>query len=288
MSGSTNAGDAFDLAVRRRAADSTYAGIVRLVEQAQRSQGADGRGSPTASRSASSWSRWRSPPAPGLLTGDPIRAVAVLVVATPCPLILAVPVALVSGLSRAAQARHPDQRRQGARSPGANPRHRHRQDRHADRRQGQARGDPARRQCSARARCSGSPPRSTRPRSTSSPRRSSPRRGSGASRFPCRPAYRRPPGEGIEGRVDGRHVVVGAPGLVAESARTSRRRCSAATRAPGAIAVAVAVDGRLAGELILADALRRGTGAMLARPPAARGRADRARHRRPRATSPKR
>jgi len=35
-------------------------------------------------------------------TGDPIRAVAVLVVATPCPLILAVPVALVAGLSRAA------------------------------------------------------------------------------------------------------------------------------------------------------------------------------------------
>ena len=38
-----------------------------------------------------------------LLTGNPIRAVAVLVVATPCPLILAVPVALVSGLSRAAK-----------------------------------------------------------------------------------------------------------------------------------------------------------------------------------------
>jgi heavy metal translocating P-type ATPase len=36
------------------------------------------------------------------VTGDPVRAVAVLVVATPCPLILAVPVALVAGLSRAA------------------------------------------------------------------------------------------------------------------------------------------------------------------------------------------
>src|SRR6185312_14866392 len=35
-------------------------------------------------------------------TGDPVRALAVLVVATPCPLILAVPVALVSALSRAA------------------------------------------------------------------------------------------------------------------------------------------------------------------------------------------
>ena len=38
-----------------------------------------------------------------LLTGTPFRAVAVLVVATPCPLILAVPVAIVSGLSRAAK-----------------------------------------------------------------------------------------------------------------------------------------------------------------------------------------
>ena len=38
-----------------------------------------------------------------LSTSDPIRAVAVLVVATPCPLILAVPVAIISGLSRAAK-----------------------------------------------------------------------------------------------------------------------------------------------------------------------------------------
>ena len=37
-----------------------------------------------------------------IVAGDPARAVAVLVVATPCPLILAVPVALVSGMSRAA------------------------------------------------------------------------------------------------------------------------------------------------------------------------------------------
>ena len=38
-----------------------------------------------------------------LWTGDPIRALAVLVVATPCPLILAVPVAIISGVSRAAK-----------------------------------------------------------------------------------------------------------------------------------------------------------------------------------------
>ena len=38
MSGSTNVGDAFDLVVTRSAADSTYAGIVRLVEQAERAR----------------------------------------------------------------------------------------------------------------------------------------------------------------------------------------------------------------------------------------------------------
>src|SRR5688500_20093674 len=38
-----------------------------------------------------------------LSTGDPVRALAVLVVATPCPLILAVPVAIISGVSRIAK-----------------------------------------------------------------------------------------------------------------------------------------------------------------------------------------
>lgn len=101
MSGSTNAGEAFDLRVKRRAADSTYAGIVRLVEAAQASKAPMARMADrysllflavTVALATAAW--W--------FTGDPIRAVAVLVVATPCPLILAVPVALVAGLSRAA------------------------------------------------------------------------------------------------------------------------------------------------------------------------------------------
>ncbi|MEF9606153.1 heavy metal translocating P-type ATPase, partial [Paracoccus sp. PXZ] len=96
MSGATNAGEAFDLEATNDAGSSTYAGIVRLVEAAQRSKA-------PMSRLADRWSlgflavtlaialaAWG-------LTGDPIRAVAVLVVATPCPLILAVPVALVAG-----------------------------------------------------------------------------------------------------------------------------------------------------------------------------------------------
>jgi len=101
LSGSTNSGDAFDLLATRRAAESTYAGIVRLVEQA-------GRSKAPMSRLADRWSLGFLAITVAIasgawwLTGDPIRAVAVLVVATPCPLILAVPVALVAGISRAA------------------------------------------------------------------------------------------------------------------------------------------------------------------------------------------
>ncbi len=102
MSGSTNVGEAFDVIATRTAARSTYAGIVRLVEAAQRSRApaarlADRFGlvflAVTALLAGGAW----------FWTGDPIRSVAVLVIATPCPLILAVPVAIVSGLSRAAR-----------------------------------------------------------------------------------------------------------------------------------------------------------------------------------------
>ena len=37
------------------------------------------------------------------ISGDHLRGLAVLVVATPCPLILAVPVAIISGISKAAK-----------------------------------------------------------------------------------------------------------------------------------------------------------------------------------------
>ena len=54
--------------------------------------------------------RWCSSPPPLLLggaawwlAGDPNRALAVLVVATPCPMILAAPIALICGVSRAAR-----------------------------------------------------------------------------------------------------------------------------------------------------------------------------------------
>lgn len=101
-SGTGNAGAALSLVASAPAAESTYSQLTRLVEQAQASSAPFVR---TADRLATAFV-----PLTLLLTAaawwigdDPVRAVAVLVVATPCPLLLAVPIALVSGLSRAAR-----------------------------------------------------------------------------------------------------------------------------------------------------------------------------------------
>jgi heavy metal translocating P-type ATPase len=100
-SGVVNAGAPIDVIATATAADSTYAGVVRLVEQAQAASAPFVR---TADRFAALFvpltlvlagAAWA-------LSADPVRAVAVLVVATPCPLLLAAPIAIMSGLSRAA------------------------------------------------------------------------------------------------------------------------------------------------------------------------------------------
>ena len=102
FSGSINLGAPFDLSVERTPEQSTYAGIVRLVEAAQQAKAPMVRLADryaiwflvlTVAVTAVTW----------FMTADPVRALAVLVVATPCPLILAVPVALISGMSRIAK-----------------------------------------------------------------------------------------------------------------------------------------------------------------------------------------
>ena len=102
-SGVVNAGAPFDLVATAVAADSTYAGLVRLVEQAQAASAPFVR---TADRLAVLFVPLTLLLAGGAwaLSSDPVRAVAVLVVATPCPLLLAAPIAFMSGLSRAARA----------------------------------------------------------------------------------------------------------------------------------------------------------------------------------------
>ena len=100
-SGTLNAAGPFDLRASSSAADSTYAGIVRLVSEAESAR------APFV-RLADRYAMWFLPltlavAAAAWALGGAERAVAVLVVATPCPLILAAPVALVSGLSAAAR-----------------------------------------------------------------------------------------------------------------------------------------------------------------------------------------
>jgi cation transport ATPase len=115
-SGAVNAGPAFDLRATASAERSTYAGIVRLVEEAQRQKAPFVRLADryalvfvpvTLAVAGAAW----------LFTGDPVRALAVLVVATPCPLILAAPIAIVAGISRSARRGIIGQGRGSARDP---------------------------------------------------------------------------------------------------------------------------------------------------------------------------
>jgi len=111
-SGSLNGEGALTVRAAARAAESQYARIVELVRDAQASKAPIQR---VADRAAI----WFTPAtilvsvATYLLTGDPLRVLAVLVVATPCPLILATPVAIIGGISRAARE-HVIVRRGGA------------------------------------------------------------------------------------------------------------------------------------------------------------------------------
>src|SRR5450759_1210060 len=101
-SGVTNAGQPFDLRATATAEESTYAGIVRLVEEAQVLKAPFVR---LADRFALAFVPFSLALAgtAWAVSGDPVRALAVIVVATPCPLILAAPVAIVAGISRAAR-----------------------------------------------------------------------------------------------------------------------------------------------------------------------------------------
>ncbi len=102
-SGTACAGGAFEVRALRPAAESAYAALVRLVQQAEAERAPFVRVADryaafflpaTAFVAGFAW----------VISGDPVRALAVFVVATPCPLILAAPIAFMSGLSRAARA----------------------------------------------------------------------------------------------------------------------------------------------------------------------------------------
>ena len=261
MSGSTNVGEAFDLAASRRAAESTYAGIVRLVEAAQRSKAPMSR---LADRFAMVFlgvtiiiagSAW-------FWVGDPIRAVAVLVVATPCPLILAVPVAIVSGLSRAAK--------HGILIKGGK----------ALEMMARIRSlvlDKTGTLTDGRARvisvhvASGFSEDEVVNIGASLDQASKhiiaqtiviEARNRGL-RLAVPADVVETPGEGVEGSVEGRRIIVGGIHFVRSKLSDLSEVSVQRPISHGAVVVAVAVDGRLAGELVLADELRVGTETLL-------------------------
>jgi heavy metal translocating P-type ATPase len=261
MSGSTNVGEAFHLLTTRRAAESTYAGIVRLVVAAQRSRAPMSRLADryamvflaaTVALAAAAW----------IWSADPIRAVAVLVVATPCPLILAVPVAIVSGLSRA--AKHGILVKGGqaletlarVRSLVV--------DKTGTLTHGRARvvaiqevadlpADKLLQLAASLDQASKHIMAQTIVQEARNKR----------LKLAIPSDVVETPGEGIEGRVDGHHVIVGGLRFVTSKMKPSSLVELPAQRPPGSVAVAVALDGNLVGVLILVDQLRAGTQALL-------------------------
>ncbi len=101
-SGWLNGNGALVVRATARASESQYARIVDLVRSAQASKA-------HLQRLADRYAVWFTPAtllvcgAAWWWSGDPVRALAVLVVATPCPLILATPIAIIGGVDRAAR-----------------------------------------------------------------------------------------------------------------------------------------------------------------------------------------
>ncbi|WP_299756467.1 heavy metal translocating P-type ATPase [uncultured Boseongicola sp.] len=260
MSGSTNAGEPFDLTATRLATQSTYAGIVRLVEEAQRSK------APMA-RLADRWSLGFLAVTVAIafaawwFTGDPIRAVAVLVVATPCPLILAVPVALVAGLSRATHF--------GVLIKGAGPLEAMARIRilildktgtltdgrpqivSIDSYDGAGEDDILR--------LAGALDQASKHPVAQAIVTAAKARG---LVLPVPSEVTEIPGEGVVGSVEGHKVIVGGDTFVGKL--VGRTAGDHPALSAGSVIVAVAVDGHVAGHLVMADPLREGAGIMLA------------------------
>ncbi len=262
LSGSANVGEPFDLTAEKRAADSAFAAILRIVEGAQKARAPMARLADryalvflaaTVALAGAAWA----------LTGDPTRAVAVLVVATPCPLILAVPVALIAGLSRAAgrgvlvkngktletlaAVRVLVLDKTGTLTHG----------RAALRRVAPAPGVDA----TETLRLAASLDQVSRHAVAEALVAEARARGMALS---TPSEVRETAGEGLEGVVDGRRVVVGGRAFVAAHLGERAGAVADAPAEVGAVTVAVAADGAALGEIVMADALRDGAQGLIA------------------------
>jgi heavy metal translocating P-type ATPase len=103
ISGARNGRALLEIEVLRRPADSRYAQIMKVLADGEMHR-------PRIRRLGDQIGAWYSPiallaaVAAGTFTGDWQRFLAVIVVATPCPLLIAIPVALVGSIARAARA----------------------------------------------------------------------------------------------------------------------------------------------------------------------------------------
>lgn len=101
MSGTLNGDGSFVLRATALSRESQYARIVELVKSAEASKA-------PLQRLADRYAVWFTPvtlfvcAVSWFVSGDATRVLAVLVVATPCPLILATPIAIIGGVNRAA------------------------------------------------------------------------------------------------------------------------------------------------------------------------------------------
>ena len=257
-SGTVNAAAAFEIRAVSTASDSTYAGIVRLVEAAGSSKAPFVRLADryallflplTLALSAAAW----------LVSGDPVRALAVLVVATPCPLILAAPVAIVAGISRAA-ARGVIVKGGGALETLARA-----QTLIFDKTGTLTAGTPTVSQVEA---APGHLPDEILRRAASLDQVSAHvfatvlvseahRRGLTLT-FPVNPVEA--PGRGLRGRVDGHDVALGKREWVSGADATGfGHRLARHSAVDGSSTVFVSIDGELAGAVVLADSIRSDT-----------------------------
>jgi heavy metal translocating P-type ATPase len=260
MSGMANVEGPLVISVTAVAAESQYARIVELVRHAQQSKA-------PMQRLADRYAVWFTPltlavcATAWLASGDPSRVLAVLVVATPCPLILAVPVAVIGGINRAAR------RQLIFRSGGALEALGRVTVAVFDKTGTLTVGQPEVSAIRARApftrpevlRLSGAI-EATSGHLLARPVVSAARALGGT--LPPVTDVVESAGRGIEGMVEGRRVLVGAAGLLRERHPDITSAIDALEREHhdpgGAVRAYVAVDGTLAGIIVYADALRPG------------------------------
>jgi len=254
LSGAINGGDVIELRATAAAADSQYQRIIALVREAQDSKApfvrlADRVAVPfTLFALALAVTAW-------LVSGDPVRIAEVLVVATPCPLIIAAPVAFMAGMSRSARAgiiiKDSGTLEQLARARTAA----------FDKTGTLTYGQPQ----VAHVEAEGMAPEdllllaaaveqySSHPLAAAVVARA---RDTGRALPPAEDVVETP-AHGVRGTVEGRVVVVGKAGYVAQETGTT-------PASTGDTGIHVAVDGRFAGSLTLADELRAETSATMA------------------------